>query len=77
MQTWNISTEFIRLDAFLKLAGVVPTGGQAKSCIQEGLVKVNGEPCLQRGKKLRPGDTVQIEGEPSFYTVGREEAAGR
>ena len=34
---WNISTEFIRLDAFLKLVGAVPTGGQAKACIQEGI----------------------------------------
>ncbi len=75
-QTWNISTEFIRLDAFLKLTGAVPTGGQAKACIQQGLVLVNGETCLQRGRKLRPGDRVrlaeeaQAAGGPEEYRVG-------
>ena len=72
--TRGISTDFIRLDAFLKLAGAVPTGGQAKACIQEGMVQVNGEPCLQRGKKLRPGDTVRLEGGDALYTVGRAAA---
>ena len=46
-----IDTEFIRLDALLKLAGAVPTGGQAKVIIQSGRVQVNGEPCLLRGKR--------------------------
>ncbi len=70
---WEISTEFIRLDAFLKLTGAVPTGGQAKAFIQEGLVRVNGELCTQRGKKLRPGDTVSLEGSKAAYTVGPTE----
>ena len=70
---WNISTEFIRLDAFLKLVGAVPTGGQAKACIQEGMVRVNGEPCVQRGKNLRPGDTVALEGDDAAYTGGPAE----
>lgn len=70
---WEISTEFIRLDAFLKLTGAVPTGGQAKAFIQEGLVRVNGELCTQRGKKLRPGDTVSLEGDKAAYTVGPTE----
>lgn len=52
----HISTEFIRLDAFLKLANAVQTGGHAKMVIQNGEVSVNGEICLMRGKKLRPGD---------------------
>ncbi len=58
----NISTEFIRLDAFLKLANAVQTGGHAKIVIQNGEVSVNGEVCLMRGKKLRPGDIVSYDG---------------
>ena len=56
-----ITTEFIRLDSFLKLCGAVITGGEAKLAIAEGLVFVNGEACTMRGKKLRPGDTVTYE----------------
>lgn len=56
----SIKEEFIRLDSALKLAGLVSTGGQAKVFIQNGDVLVNGEECLQRGKKLRLGDTAQI-----------------
>ena len=67
MEKITISTEFIRLDAFLKYAGAVGTGGEAKSLIQGGSVLVNGEPCTQRGKKLRPGDTVSMNGRD--YTV--------
>lgn len=59
----SISTEFIKLDSFLKLANVVETGGMAKVLIKDGEVSVNGETCLQRGKKLRPGDRVEIMGQ--------------
>ena len=55
-----IDTPFIRLDALLKLAGAVETGGQAKVIIQSGRVQVNGEPCLLRGKKMRPGDVAAL-----------------
>ena len=58
-----ITTEFIKLESFLKLANAVETGGEAKECIQGGEVKVNGEVCTMRGKKLRPGDTVTFRGE--------------
>ncbi len=58
----KIETEFIRLDSFLKLSGMVDTGGQAKFLIQGGEVLVNRETCLMRGKKLRPGDTVSYAG---------------
>lgn len=61
-QTIPIRTEFIRLDALLKFAGLAATGGRAKELIQSGGVRVNGEPCGMRGKKLRPGDTVELEG---------------
>jgi ribosome-associated protein len=53
-----ISTEFIRLDALLKFAALLQSGGEAKYFIQNGEVSVNGEVCTQRGKKIRPGDIV-------------------
>ena len=58
-----IKEEFIRLDSALKLASMVSTGGHAKVVIQAGEVKVNGEVCLMRGKKLRSGDTAEYNGE--------------
>ena len=62
MEKIRIETEFIRLDALVKLTGMVDTGGQAKAAIQDGLVRVNGEVCLMRGKKLRPGDKAELNG---------------
>lgn len=59
--TKKIDTDFIRLDAFLKLCDAVQTGGHAKFVIQGGEVKVNGEVCTQRGKKLRSGDFAEFE----------------
>ena len=59
-ETVTISTEFIKLDALLKFAGLVNSGGEAKTLIQEGDVLVNGQVCTMRGKKLRPGDTVTL-----------------
>ena len=57
----KIQTSFIRLDSALKLSSVVSTGGEAKFVIQDGLVKVNGTVCTQRGKKLRNGDFFEFE----------------
>lgn len=62
MEKIKIETEFIRLDAFLKLSGMVDTGGQAKFLVQDGKVSVNGEACTMRGKKLRPGDVIEFAG---------------
>ena len=62
MESIEISTEFIRLAALLKLTGLVDTGGQAKFVIQNGEVSVNGETCTMRGKKLRSGDTASYAG---------------
>lgn len=59
--TVEITTDFIRLDAALKLSGVAGTGGQAKTLILDSLVKVNGSVCEQRGKKLRDGDNFEFE----------------
>lgn len=58
----KIDTEFIRLDNLLKFAGAVDTGGAAKFVIQDGQVKVNGEVCTMRGKKMRKGDKAEIDG---------------
>ena len=63
-----ITTEFIKLDQFLKFAGCVYTGGDAKGFIQDGYVKVNGEVCTMRGKKLVLGDTVYFN-EEEFIVV--------
>ena len=57
----KIDTDFIRLDSFLKMCDAVQTGGHAKIVIQEGEVRVNGEVCTQRGKKLRSGDCAEFE----------------
>ena len=61
METISINTEFIKLDALLKYAALVGTGGEAKIAVAEGMVKVNGEVCTMRGKKIRPGDTVEFD----------------
>ena len=57
----TITTDFIRLDSFLKLCDAVQSGGHAKLVIQDGEIKVNDEVCTQRGKKLRKGDKVEFE----------------
>ena len=62
MDSILIHTDFIKLDAMLKFAGLVETGGEAKVLIQQGQVQVNGEVCTMRGKKLRGGDTVTLAG---------------
>lgn len=63
MQKININTEYIKLDQLLKFTSLVQTGGEAKQVIAEGLVKYNGEICTQRGKKIRKGDIVELDGE--------------
>jgi ribosome-associated protein len=52
----------IRLDQFLKWEGLVSTGGEAKLRIQGGEVRVNGFQETQRGRKLRPGDRIELAG---------------
>lgn len=69
MENVGITTEYIKLDALLKFAGLCETGGEAKLCVEDGLVKVNGETCLQRGRKIRPGDVVELDGEAVEVTV--------
>jgi ribosome-associated protein len=70
-QPLHIHTEFIKLDAALKLANVIESGGMAKTVIQDEQVKVNGEICTMRGKKLYPGDKFSFAGE-TFIICGNE-----
>lgn len=58
----SIQSDYIKLQDAMKLAGVVMTGGEAKSVIQDGLVTVDGEACRMRGKKLRPGEEFCYQG---------------
>lgn len=59
----SIKTEFIKLDQLLKFSGVADIGSEAKQMVLDGIVNVNGEVCTMRGKKIRPGDLVEITGE--------------
>ena len=61
-ETVRIDTEYIRLQDLLKLSGLAATGGMAKIVIQNCEVKVNGEVCTMRGKKMRAGDTAEYDG---------------
>jgi ribosome-associated protein len=63
MKEIKIDTDFIKLDSFLKWSGAASLGSEAKIRVQEGEVKVNGTVELQRGKKLRAGDIVEIDNE--------------
>lgn len=69
MEEIIINTDFIKLDAFLKYCGAVYTGGEAKEAVIYGEVSVNGEVCLQRGKKLFEGDVVTFDG--NTYRVSK------
>ncbi|WP_298439482.1 RNA-binding S4 domain-containing protein [Geobacter sp.] len=59
----KIDTDHIKLDSFLKAENLVGSGGEAKALIAGGAVRVNGETELRRGRKLRPGDQVEVGGE--------------
>ena len=63
MEIITIQTEYIKLDALLKYAALVPSGGEAKTAVAAGEVRVNGEVCTMRGKKLRAGDVVEYDGQ--------------
>ncbi|MBE9028476.1 RNA-binding S4 domain-containing protein [filamentous cyanobacterium LEGE 11480] len=71
MDNQAVTEEYIKLDQFLKLAGAVETGGQAKILIQSGEVQVNGAIESRRGRKLIAGDQVIIDGQS--YTVSFED----
>ncbi|EID18144.1 RNA-binding S4 domain-containing protein [Mycolicibacterium phlei] len=66
----TIADGTIRLGQFLKLAGLIDTGADAKAAIAEGLVTVNGEPEQRRGRQLQPGDTVEFAGRGARVAAG-------
>ena len=76
MEKVRIHTEFIKLDALLKFAGLCETGGEAKELIQGGEVKLNGEPCTMRGKKCVPGDEIELEDVEAEIVRGRNVRIG-
>ena len=63
MHTIRLKDDYIKLGQALKAAGVVESGVDAKLAVQDGLVKVNGQPETQRGKQLVSGDKVEYDGE--------------
>ncbi|MBO5396908.1 MAG: RNA-binding S4 domain-containing protein [Clostridia bacterium] len=71
-ETLSITTPFIKLDSAMKLSGLAETGGTAKMFIEEGSVKVNGEVCTQRGKKLYPGDKIFFRNSLFVISDGNE-----
>ncbi len=64
-----ISTEYIKLQDAMKFANVVYSGGEAKQLILDEQVKVNGEICTMRGKKLRPGDSFEFMGQKYLICI--------
>ena len=64
-----IHTEFIKLQDAMKYANIVYSGGEAKQMILDGMVSVNGEVCMMRGKKLYPGDSFSFEGQDYLICV--------
>ena len=70
MEMITITTEYIKLQDLLKLAAVTATGGEAKLRILNEEVTVNGEVCTMRGKKCRPGDTVELDGQTIEIGMG-------
>ena len=60
MTVVEVVPPFIKLEQFLKFADIAETGGMAKLMISDGIVEVNGEVCMMRGKKLYDGDTVTV-----------------
>jgi len=62
MEKIELTGEIIRLGQLLKLAGLVDTGGEAKTRIQTGEVRVNGQVETRRGRQLQEGDRVEVGG---------------
>ena len=72
MEKVYFKDEYVTLNQFLKIAGIVYTGGEGKAWILEGRVKVNGEVELRRGKKIRKGDIVTVEDDDTQYIAENE-----
>lgn len=61
MNIIEISTDFIKADQLLKFSGIAITGGEARLMIEDGIIFLNGEKVIQRGKKIYPEDIVTIK----------------
>ncbi len=61
MEKIKINSDFIKLDQFLKWAGIAYSGVEAKYMINDGIVSVNGEKCVMRGKKIYKGDSIEVK----------------
>lgn len=72
MKEIEIATEYIQLQQLLKLADCIGSGGEVKHFLQETAVFVNGESENRRGRKLRPGDTIEVAGCGSFVVRARQ-----
>lgn len=70
MQKVSITTEYVTLGQFLKLADIISSGGQAKFFLEDVQIKVNGEVDQRRGRKLRDGDKIEVEGFGDFQIEG-------
>ena len=58
-----IDGDMIRLGQLLKLSGLAESGGEARELVTGGVVRVNGDVEMRRGRQLHPGDVVEVEGE--------------
>jgi ribosome-associated protein len=76
MQEIAIHTEYIKLTQFLKWANIAATGSEANQMIKSGMVKVNGQVELRRGRKLYPGDCVEVKGAGLYCVIGGGSAEG-
>jgi len=63
METFKITGDYIQLIQLLKVTGLCMSGGEAKICVEDGMVSLNGKVELQKRKKIRAGDIVEFEGE--------------
>jgi S4 domain protein YaaA len=72
MTTISIHGEYITLAQFLKITDLIGSGGQAKAFLAETAIKVNGEPDNRRGRKLYPGDRVEVAGAGAFLLAAEQ-----
>ena len=70
MRDVPIRGDEIGLGQLLKFVGVAESGGAARALLDDGVVRVNGEPESRRGRRLHDGDVVEVEGEDALRVVG-------
>lgn len=72
MKTIKIETDYITLGQFLKVADIISSGGMAKWFLSEYEVYINGEKDQRRGRKLRSGDKIEIDGHSTYILMGND-----